>query len=104
MISYPIKDSEKFRSEIIVSPTNSCFSCHRLTYPEGGWYVTYETVEDFIAPLYSHPTTILLPDVPEGECVWLCTHCQFIVGKGKVPFMHVLTTYKLLKSLLYYLC
>ena len=76
---------EKFRSEIIVSPSNSCFSCHRLTYPQGGSYVTYETVEDLIAPLYSHPTTIPLPDVPEGECVWLCTRCQSILGKGKVP-------------------
>ena len=38
-----------------------------------------------IAPLYSHPTTIPLPDVPEGECVWLCTRCQSILGKGKVP-------------------
>ena len=79
------KDLEKFRSEIIVSPSNSCFSCHRLTYPQGGSYVTYETVEDLIAPLYSHPTTIPLPDVPEGECVWLCTRCQSILGKGKVP-------------------
>ena len=42
--------------------------------------------------LYLHPTTIPLHDVPEGKCVWLCTHCQFIVGKGKVPFMHILTT------------
>ena len=73
------KDLEKFRSEIIVSPSNSCFSCHRLTYPQGGSYVTYETVEDLIVPLYSHP------DVPEGECVWLCTRCQSILGKGKVP-------------------
>ena len=97
------KDLEKFRSEIIVSPSNSCFSCHRLTYPQGGSYVTYETVEDLIAPLYSHPTTIPLPDVPEGECVWLCTRCQSILGKGKYHLMHVLTTYKLLKSLLYYL-
>ena len=79
------KDLEKFRSEIIVSPSNSCFSCHHLTYPQGGSYVTYETVEDLIAPLYSHPTTIPLPDVPEGECVWLCTRCQSILGKGKVP-------------------
>ena len=79
------KDLEKFRSEIIVSPSNSCFSCHRLTYPQGGSYVTYETVEDLIAPLYSHPTTVPLPDVPEGECVWLCTRCQSILGKGKVP-------------------
>ena len=79
------KDLEKFRSEIIASPSNSCFSCHRLTYPQGGSYVTYETVEDLIAPLYSHPTTIPLPDVPEGECVWLCTRCQSILGKGKVP-------------------
>ena len=79
------QDLEKFRSEIIVSPSNSCFSCHRLTYPQGGSYVTYETVEDLIAPLYSHPTTIPLPDVPEGECVWLCTRCQSILGKGKVP-------------------
>ena len=79
------KDLDKFRSEIIVSPSNSCFSCHRLTYPQGGSYVTYETVEDLIAPLYSHPTTIPLPDVPEGECVWLCTRCQSILGKGKVP-------------------
>ena len=79
------KDLEKFRSEIIVSPSNSCFSCHRLTYPQGGSYVTYEAVEDLIAPLYSHPTTIPLPDVPEGECVWLCTRCQSILGKGKVP-------------------
>ena len=47
--------------------------------------MTYETVEDLIAPLYSHPTTIPLPDVPEGECVWLCTRCQSILGKGKVP-------------------
>ena len=76
------KDLEKFRSEIIVSPSNSCFSCHRLTYLQGG---SYETVEDLIAPLYSHPTTIPLPDVPEGECVWLCTRCQSILGKGKVP-------------------
>ena len=79
------KDLEKFRSEIIVSRSNSCFSCHRLTYPQGGSYVTYETVEDLIVPLYSHPTTIPLPDVPEGECVWLCTRCQSILGKGKVP-------------------
>ena len=79
------KDLEKFRSEIIVSPSNSCFSCHRLTYPHGGSYMTYETVEDLIAPLYSHPTTIPLPDVPEGKCVWLCTRCQSILGKGKVP-------------------
>ena len=79
------QDLEKFRSEIIVSPSNSCFSCHRLTYPQGGSYVTYETVEDLIAPLYSHPTTIPLPDVPGGECVWLCTRCQSILGKGKVP-------------------
>ena len=76
------KDLEKFRSEIIVSPSNSCFSCHRLTYLQGGSYVTYETVEDLIGTLYSHPTTIPLPDVPEGECVWLCTS---ILGKGKVP-------------------
>ena len=52
------KDLEKFRSEIIVSPSNSCFSCHRLTYPQGGSYVTYETVEDLIAPL-SESTVVL---------------------------------------------
>ena len=34
------KDLVKFRSEIIVSPSNSCFSCHRLTYPQGGSYLT----------------------------------------------------------------
>ena len=45
------KDLEKFRSEIIVSRSNSCFSCHRLTYPQGGSYVTYETVEDLRVPL-----------------------------------------------------
>ena len=79
------QDLEKFRSEIIVSPSNFCFSCHRLTYSQGGSFVTYETVEDLIAPLYSHPTTIPLPEVPEGECAWLCTRCQSILGKGKVP-------------------
>ena len=47
--------------------------------------MTYETVEDLIAPLYSHPTTIPLPDVPEGECVLLCTRCQSILSRGKVP-------------------
>ena len=97
------QDLEKFRSEIIVSPSNSCFSCHRLTYPQGGSYVT-ETVEDLIEPLYSHPTTIPLPDVPEGECVWLCTRCQSILGKGKVPPYACTNNNKLLKSLLYYLC
>ena len=71
--------------QIIVSPSNSCFSCHRLTYPQGGSYVTYETAEELIVPLYSHPTTIPLPDVPEDECVWLCTRRQSILGKGKVP-------------------
>ena len=76
------KDLEKFRSEIIVSLSNSCFSCHRLTYPQGGSYVTYETVEDFG---YVH---VVSP-------YWV---------KGKYHLMHVLTTYKLLKSLLYYLC
>ena len=47
--------------------------------------MTYETVEDLIAPLYSHPTSIPLSDVPEGECVWLCTRCQSILGKGNIP-------------------
>ena len=42
--------------------------------------MTYDTVEDLIAPLYSHPTTILL-----RECVWLCTCCQSILGRRKVP-------------------
>ena len=28
------KDLEKFRSEIIVNPSNSCFLCHRLTYQD----------------------------------------------------------------------
>ena len=41
--------------------------------------MTYDTVEDLIAPLYSHPTTILL-----HECVWLCTCCQSILGRRKV--------------------
>ena len=58
------KDLEKFRSEIIVSPSNSCFSCHRLTYLQGG---SYETVEDLIAPLYSHPTTIPTSTADGGE-------------------------------------
>ena len=50
-------DLEKFRSEDIVSPINSCFLCHHLTYiPPRRIYVTYETVEDLISPLYSHPT------------------------------------------------
>ena len=72
------KDSEKFRSGIIVSSTNS--------YPYGRMHVTCcETVEDLLAPLHSHPTTIPLPDVPEDECVWLCTCCQSILGKGIVP-------------------
>ena len=34
------KDLEKFRSDIVVSLSNSYFSCHRLTYPQGGSYVT----------------------------------------------------------------
>ena len=38
------KDLKKVRSEIITS--NSCFSCHCLTYHQGGSYVTNETVED----------------------------------------------------------
>ena len=32
--------------------------------------MTYETVEDLIAPFYSHP------DVPEGECVLVTNHAQ----------------------------
>ena len=67
-LHYLSKELEIFRSEIIVSHINSCFSCHRLTYPQGWLHVTYETVEDLIAPLYSHLTTVPLPDVPEGEC------------------------------------
>ena len=59
--------------------------------------MTYETVEDLIAPLYSHPTTIPLPDVPEGECVWLCTRCQSILGKGKVPLYACINNIQVVK-------
>ena len=73
------RSSESFESREV---------CHHLTYPQGELYMTCsETVEDLLAPLHSHPTTIPLPDVPEGECVWLYTCCQFTLGKAKVqPF------------------
>ena len=28
---------------------------------------------------------IPLSDVPESECVWLCTCCQSVLGKKKLP-------------------
>ena len=60
-------------------------------------YVTYETVEDLITSLYSHPTTKPLANVSEGECVGYVHIVSPYWVKGKYQIMHVFTTYKFFK-------
>ena len=44
--------------------------------------VSHLKLERFVYRQLDH---IINLHVPEGECVWLCTRCQSILGKGKVP-------------------